>query len=206
MPKLWGRLSSINVQKATWCLDEIGAPYERVDAGGAFGIVDTPAYRAMNPNGLVPVLDDDGFVLWESNSIVRYLAAKHPETGLWPDDPRIRADADRWMDWQATRATPAMRDCFWQLVRAPETARDPALIARSVAASAEVAAILDAHLAARAYVAGDAFTVGDIAVGAHAKRWLALPIERPRLPNLDGWFRRLAERPGAAAVMALPLS
>lgn len=205
--KIWGRLSSINVQKAVWALDECRLRYERLDAGGAFGIVNSPEYRRMNPNGLVPVLEeDDGFTLWESNAIIRYLAGRHPEAGLLPADPRVRADADRWMDWQCTAATPALRDVFWQLVRMKPEERVPATIARSVEASAAAAHILDARLADRPYVAGDVFTMGDIPVGCHVKRWLALPIERPPLPNLERWFARIAERPGAAAVMAVPLS
>lgn len=206
MLKLWGRTSSINVQKALWCLDELGLAYERAEAGGAFGIVDTPAYRALNPNRLVPVLEDDGFVLWESNAIVRYLAGQRPAAGILPAEARMRADADRWMDWQATTATPAMRDVFWQLVRTKPEARDPGAIATSTAASERVARILDERLADRPYLAGDAFSMADIACGAHAKRWLALPIARPALPHLEAWFGRLAARPGARQVMAVPLS
>lgn len=206
MIKVWGRLSSINVQKVVWALDELGMAYERVDAGGAFGIVRTPEYLAMNPNGLIPTIEDGGFVLWESNAIVRYLAAKVPEGGLMPADLRTRADADRWMDWQATTATPAMRDVFWQLIRTEPKARDQAAIERSVAASAAAARILDARLADRPYVAGNAFTMGDIAAGAHAHRWLSLPIARPDLPNLAAWHERLRVRPGARQVFAEPLT
>ncbi len=204
MMTLWGRISSINVQKAVWCLDEIGLDYRRVDIGGPFGT--TPEYRRLNPNILVPTLDDDGFVLWESNAIVRYLAAKHPGAGLFPADPRVRADADRWMDWQATAATPAMRDAFWQLVRTKPEARDAALLARSVEASAAAAAILDDRLRDRAYVAGNAFTMGDIPVACHAHRWFALPIERPSLPYLEDWYGRVRARPGGRAVVTLSLS
>lgn len=205
--KLWGRVSSVNVQKVVWALDEIGVPYARVDAGGAFGTVDTPEYRRMNPNGLIPVLEEaDGFTLWESNAIVRYLAGQHPASGLLPADPRVRADADRWMDWQCTAATPAMRDVFWQLVRTPPEQRDAGVVARSTEASAAAAHILDARLADRPYVAGDSFSMADIPVGCHVKRWLALPIERPRLAHLEAWFARLRQRPGAQAVMAIPLS
>ncbi len=206
MLKLWGRLSSINVQKAVWCLDELGLAYERVDAGGAFGITTTPEYRRMNPNGLVPTLEDDDFVLWESNAIVRYLAAKHPEGGLLPADLRVRADADRWMEWQATTGTPAMRDVFWHLIRTSPELRDAALIRQSVEASAAVARILDARLADRPYVAGDAFSVADISVGAHGHRWLNLPIERPALPHLQAWYERLRSRPGAQQVLTLPVT
>lgn len=204
--RLLGRLSSINVQKVAWCLDEIGLDYAREEAGGAFGVVNTPAYRALNPNGLVPTLVDGDVVLWESNAIVRYLAAKHPESGLWPVDPAIRADADRWMDWQATNATPALRDAFWQLVRVAPGDRDPALIATSVADSATKARLLDSVLQDRPYVAGDRFTMGDIPVGCHVHRWLAMPIDRPDLPALAAWYGRLRARPGSRSVFGLPLS
>ena len=123
MLRIWGRLSSVNVQKVVWCADELGLAYERIDAGGAFGLTRTPEYLAMNPNSLVPVLDDDGFVLYESNAIVRYLAARHSRGTLWPEDLAKRADADRWMDWQTNTYQPAMRDIFWQLVRTPADKR-----------------------------------------------------------------------------------
>lgn len=206
MLKLWGRLNSINVQKVVWCLDELGLPFERVDAGGPHGVVDDPAYRALNPNGLVPTLEEDGLVLWESNAIVRHLAASHSGSALWPGDPRIRADADRWMDWQATTATPAMRDVFWQMIRISPEARDGAIVARSTAASEEMAAILDRTLADRPYMAGDAFTAADIAVGAHVHRWLRMPVERAARPHVESWHERLAARPGSQRVFAVPLT
>ena len=203
--KLWGRLTSINVQKVVWALEELGVPYERVDAGGPFGIVDTPEYRRLNPNGLVPTLEDDGFVLWESNAIVRYLAAQHPDGGLWPQDPKVRADADRWMDWQIS-FTSAMRDAFWQLLRTPPESRDPTLIARSREASERFAAILDRHLAQRAYVAGEAFTMGDVAVGCAAHRWLNLPCEHEERPQVQRWLDRLYARPATARVLVTPIT
>ena len=165
MLRVWGRLTSVNVQKVVWTAGELGLAFERREAGGAHGVVDTPEYRRMNPNGLVPVIEDDGFVLWESNAIVRYLAATHGAGTLWPDDARRRADVDRWMEWQSTTFTPAMRDAFLQTVRTPAEKRDPAVIEASRAASEKAAAILDAHLAGRAFVAGDAFSMeaGEIA-------------------------------------------
>nr|WP_246736225.1 glutathione S-transferase family protein [Enterovirga sp. DB1703] len=204
--KVWGRLSSINVQKVVWCLDEIGLPYERMEAGGEFGLVNTPDYRAMNPNGLVPTIEEDGFVLWESNAIVRYLAAKHPRTGLWPEDLRIRADADRWMDWQATTATPALRDAFWGLIRTPPEKRDEALIRRSVGKTDENMGILDRWLANRPYLAGDVFTAGDVAVGCFVHRWLNMPVERSAMPHVEAWHGRLKARPGARQILSLPVS
>jgi glutathione S-transferase len=206
MPKLWGRLSSVNVQKAVWALEELGLAYQRIDAGGAFGVNNTPDYLRMNPTGLVPTLEEDAFVLWESNAIVRYLAAEYGPGTLWPENLRVRAEADRWMDWQATAFTPALRDAFWQLIRTPEDKRDAAVIARSLAASERNAAILDAHLAGRAYVAGEAFTMGDIAAGAIAHRWMNMPITREPRPNMERWYAELMRRPAAQSALIVPIT
>ena len=206
MLKLWGRLSSINVQKPVWCLDEIGVPYERVDAGGQHGVVNTPEYRAMNPNSLIPTLEDDGFVLWESNAIVRYLVAKHPQAGLWPEDLRIRADADRWMDWQGSTATPALRDSFWGLIRTPPEQRDEAAIRTSIERTDENMGVLESCLANRPYLAGDAFTAGDICVGCYVHRVLNMPMEVSSRPNVEAWYARLKSRPGAEQILSLPVT
>lgn len=206
MPVIWGRNNSLNVQKVLWCCDEMGVEYERIDAGGAFGIVDTPAYRKLNPNGLVPTLVDDGFVLWESNAIIRYLAAKHGARSLWPDDLQRRADADRWMDWKVSTFWPAMRVLFLGLVRTPEEKRDAKAIEESRLKTADVLAIVDAHLASRAYLAGDTFTLGDIPLGCGIWRWMALPIERPQLPHVARWFEALQQRPAYQKLVMLPLS
>lgn len=206
MLKLWGRLSSINVQKPVWCMDEIGVAYERIEAGGPFGLVDTPEYRAMNPNGLIPTLDEGGFVLWESNAVVRYLAAKHPKAKLWPDDLRVRADADRWMDWQGATATAALRDAFWGLVRTPPDKRDEAVIRRSVEKTDANMAILDRCLAGRPYLAGDAFTAGDISVGCYVHRVLNMPMAVEKRPNVESWYASLKARPGARQILHLPVT
>lgn len=205
MLKLWGRTSSINVQKVVWALEEFGVAYDRVDAGGAYGIVDTPDYRRLNPNGLVPTIEDDGFVLWESNAIVRYLAAKYPQGGLWPADLRLRADADRWMDWQIAMTT-AMRDAFWQAVRTTPAQRDASLLQRSIAATEPFAAILDRHLAARQFLTGETFTIGDIAVGCAGHRWMNLPLHREARPNVERWLDRLYGRPAAQTVLVAPIT
>jgi len=204
---IWGRDNSVNVQKPLWCLEELGLPYERRDAGGAFGVVDTPEYRKLNPNGLVPtIVEDDGFVLWESNAIVRYLAAKHAPGTLWPTDLRVRAEADRWMDWQNMVYWPAIRPLFWNLVRTPAADRDPAAMEASRLQTIQITQMLEAHLADRAYVAGDAFTMGDIPIGCGVWRWFALPIERPGFPHVQRWFDRLAQRPAFVKAVMQPLS
>jgi glutathione S-transferase len=194
MLRIWGRTNSVNVKKALWCAEELGLKYERIDAGMQFGVVNTPEYRRMNPMGRVPTIDDDGFVLWESHSIVRYLSAKHSAGNLWPTDLRLRASAERWMDW-AFALQAAMRDVFWGLIRTPPEKRDPKAIEAGCKQSAELAAMLDASLADRPYVAGASFTMGDIPIGCEVQRWMRVPIERPPLPHLEAWFKRLRERP-----------
>ena len=205
MLRIWGRISSVNVQKVVWCADELALEYERRDVGGKFGGNDTPEYLAMNPNGLVPVIEDEGFVLYESNAIVRYLAAKAGPP-LWPADPRHRADVDRWMEWQSTGYTPAMWGAFWHLVRTPPEKRDPALIESSRVKSEKLSAILDAHLRGRAFIAGDPFTAADIVIGCAAHRWLNMPLEREPRPELERWYAALKARPGSRQVVSTPVT
>ena len=199
MLRIWGRLSSVNVQKVVWCADELGLDYERRDAGGKFGVNDTPEYLAMNPNGLVPVIEDGGFVLYESNAIVRYLAAR-ASSGLFPSDLRKRADVDRWMEWQSTNYTPAMGPAFWQLVRTPADKRDAAAVEASRAKSEKLTGVLDAHLAGRAYLSGDAFTAADLVVACAAHRWLHLPLQREPRPHVERWYAQLKARPASRQV------
>ncbi len=201
MLTIHGRANSINVQKALWAAEECGLAYARTDVGGAFGGNDQDWYRAMNPNGVVPTIVDDGYVLWESNAIVRYLAARYSAGGLWPAEPQARGEADRWMDWQQTTVQVGMTPLFWGLIRTAEDKRDLAAIERARVATAAVWQRLDAHLAGRDYVGGDAFTMGDIPAGAMAYRWLNLPFRRddlPAMPHLQAWYERLAARPGYA--------
>jgi glutathione S-transferase len=198
MLKIYGRVNSINVQKALWAADECGLAYERVDVGGAFGGNDQPWYRAMNPNGVVPTIDDGGYTLWESNSVVRYFAATHAAGTLWPADPRVRGDAERWMDWQLSTIQGGMTTLFWGWIRTPPEKRDLEAMEKARVATADLWCRLDGHLANRAYVTGGHFTMGDIPVGAMAYRWFNLPFERaglPATPHLRAWYERLATRP-----------
>lgn len=206
MLRIWGRNNSVNVQKALWCCEELGLAHERLDAGGEFGVVNTPQYRNLNPNGLVPTIEDDGFVLWESNAIVRYLAAKHGAGKLWPQDLNIRAEADKWMDWQNTTFWPSFRPLFWNLVRTPVDQRDAQAMEESRLRTIEILGYLDAHLKSRSHVAGESFTMGDIPMGCAIWRWMELPIERPKLPNLRRWFDTLATRPAYRKTVMLPLT
>jgi glutathione S-transferase len=204
--RIWGRPNSINVQKVLWACGELGLPFERIDAGGAFGIVKSPGYMAMNPMSVVPVIEDDGFVLWESNAITRYLAAKHGAGTLWPTDLGVRADADRWMDWQCTEYSPRMRLAFWNLVRTPKEKQDASAIEESRAGSEAMTAILDAALTGRRFIAGDTFTMGDIPIGVAVHRWLGLPVKRERRPAVEAYYARIMARPAAAKVLAGPIT
>jgi glutathione S-transferase len=203
---IWGNADSINVQKVLWCCEEMRVPYERIDAGRHFGVVDTPRFRQLNPNGLVPTIDDDGFVVWESNAIVRYLVAKHAPGTLWPMDPKARADADRWMDWANSTLWPTMVPLFRALMRTPVAERDLVAVEAARQESLAELAILDAHLATTEHVGGATLTMGDIAVGCGVWRWMALPIQRPPLPHLKRWFDMLAARDAYRKVVMLPLT
>lgn len=206
MRRLWGRANSVNVQKALWGLDEAGLAYERIEAGGAHGVVSDPTYRALNPNGLVPLLEEDGFALWESNAILRYLADGAAGALRLPEDRRERAQVQQWLDWQATSFTPAMRDAFLQLYRATPGNRDHALIAASIRDSETLAAILDRHLEGRDWVVGTRFSIADIALGCAVHRWFALPTERVERSAMRRWYATLARRPAAMRVFAEPIS
>ncbi len=235
MLKIWGRLSSINVRKVVWAAQEVGVPFERTDAGAAFGIVQTPSYLALNPNALVPLIQDGDFTLWESNVIVRYLCARHgaptltasrvslpPEgsvpglgrpgaaahgaTTLYPQTLPERFNAERWMDWQQTTLNPAGRDAFIQLIRTAPAQRQADLIARSNRDTEALLAMLDAHLSAQAFMAGTQFTMADIPIGCEVHRWFGLPQARLAHPHVERWYQSLYERPASKGVLDLTLS
>ncbi|MCB9946609.1 MAG: glutathione S-transferase family protein [Rhodospirillaceae bacterium] len=195
MLKIHGRNNSSNVQKVLWTCAEMALPFERIDVGGAFGGNREPAYLALNPNGLVPVIEDDGVVLWESNTIIRYLAARYGDGSLLPGDPAGRGRVEQWMDWSATTLGPAMAPLFFGLIRTPPDQRDHAAMDKSRTQTAATLAILDAELARRPFVAGDHLTLADMPAGIIAYRWYAFDIEHPDLPNLAAWYARLTERP-----------
>ncbi|MBW8268972.1 glutathione S-transferase family protein [Caldovatus aquaticus] len=204
MLTVWGRRNSINVIKVLWGLTELGLPCERIDAGMAFGRVNDPDYRALNPNGRVPTLVDGDYVLWESNAILRYLCMRHGGAkglALYPADPGARASVDRWLDWQLSTLSPAERGLFWGMVRTPPEKRDMAQVRAAMQAAAECWAILEAQLARHGgpYVEGAAFTLADIALGAYARRWFGEEVRiegMPEFPALRAWYERLGEHEG----------
>ncbi len=195
MIKVWGRNTSSNVQKVMWAIAEIGLPHERIDIGGAFGKNNEAEYLAKNPNGLVPTLEEeDGFLLWESNSIVRYLAAKHKAGVLEPADLRSRALASKWMDWQLSVCGPAITPVFWGLIRTPPEKRNHAAIEEGKKKSTIAFGMMDAQLGKTAYLAGDAFSYGDIPVGIMAYRYRQLVPDRPPLRNFERWYAAISAR------------
>lgn len=203
MLKIWGRKNSSNVRKVLWCAQELELPYEAIDAGGAFGLVDEPHYRAMNPNGRIPVIEDDGLVLWESNAIVRYLAARYaPDSDWYPADPVVRARADKWMDWTSTSLAEPFRHLFWGILRTPPEQQDWVAINAAHKACAQLLSIADQTLAQQNWLSGQAPGMGDIPLGSFIYAWFEMPIERPEMRHLRDWYERLQERPAyQAAVM-----
>ena len=202
MLTIWGRVNSLNVQKVMWAVDELGLAHVRIDAGMQFGKNREPWYLKMNPNGLVPTVEDEGFVLWESHAIVRYLYAKYGPAQTHEQ----RADADRWMEWFGSTLSRDLGPAFMGLIRTPPEKRDLAAIEASRKASSEDLRLLEAHLAGRAYVCGSEFTLGDIPVGTGVHRWSNLPMERPDYPNVAAWYKRLCERPAYRKNVMIPLS
>ena len=197
--KILGRISSINVRKVLWACDELGLDYTREDWGTGFADVNDPAFLVLNPNAQVPVLIDKDVTLWESNTILRYLANAHGGEALYPHEAVARARVDQWLDWQASDLNPAWSYAFLALARGSEAHNIPVMVERSIARWTQLMQVLDGHIAARAYVAGEAFSLADIAVGLSVTRWLATPFAKPDLPAVTAYHIRLSQRPPFAA-------
>jgi glutathione S-transferase len=210
--KIWGRKDGSNVIKVMWCIGELGIPHERIDWGGPFGGNDDPAYLAKNPNGRLPTLEeDDGFTLWESGAVLRYLCAVHGRGGLWPEDPRERATADRWMDWSSLYLAPFNAALLDYHFRLSPPQRDRSVMEAAVAAADRRYAVLDAHLANRSFLNGEHLSMADFPAGTLTHRWMSWVPDRPSHPNVEAWYRRLCERPAyqehvVAATKSLPAS
>ncbi len=195
MLRIWGRKNSSNVQKVMWAIGELALDHEHIDMGLEFGSNRTPEYLALNPNGLVPTLKDGDFVLWDSNSIVRYLAGRYGAGTLEPADPKMRALANQWMDWQLSVFLPAHEPLFFGMVRTPPEKRDHAAIAQSKARTIAAAKIFDAELGRHAYTVGDSFSMADIPMGIRIYRFRQLVPERPPLRNIERWYAMIEKRP-----------
>jgi glutathione S-transferase len=207
MLTIWGRPSSFNTQKVLWLADELRLAYQHIPAGGSFGGLDSAKFLAMNPHGRVPVIDDDGTVVWESHAILRYLAARYGGTAFWRADPRERALVDAWMDWSQTRLqSDFLNGVFWGFYRTPDHQRNWPAIRKNITHCAQNFELLDRALADRPYLCGDAISLADIPAGATLYRYFELDIERPQVGNVEGWYHRLKERPAYRARVMLPFS
>ena len=196
MLKIWGRDTSSNVQKVVWTCAELGIPFERVDWGGPFGGNKDPRYLALNPNGLVPTVEDGDLVIWESNTIIRYLCAKHSGERLHPKDPAERSHVERWMDWQLSAMTPPMAAMLLGYYRTPAEKRDATALEAARLRSIDYWRMVEDQLARGLYLAGNGLTLADVCVGIWAHRWHHYPIERPSLPRLKAWCDRLSQSAG----------
>lgn len=206
MLKIWGRRNSSNVRKVLWCAEEIGLPYESIEVGGAFGGTQSAEYLAMNPNGLVPVIEDHGLPVWESNAIVRYLSARYALDVLYPADPIVRARSEQWMDWTTSSFAVAFRDLFWGVVRTAPADRDEVRIAAALLRCSELLSLADAELATQPWLSGEHFAMGDIPLGAFIYAWFEMPIQCPELPHLAAWYARLQQRPAYRKCVMTPLT
>jgi glutathione S-transferase len=206
--KLWGRISSVNVRKVMWTAQYLKLPIERVDAGGKFGLLDTPEYRRMNPNAMIPVLQDGDFTLWESNVIVRYLCAKHSfgHLALYPQDIRASFDAERWMDWQQSELNRATGPAFVQWFRTEPEQRNTAIIEDSTRKTERWLAILESHLQHHRYMAGDQLTMADIPILCEIHRWWALPQPRPSYPAIERWYAPLLAHEASKGVFDISMN
>jgi len=200
MLKILGRSSSINVRKVLWACAELDIEYDREDWGAGFKSTHSPEFLALNPNAMVPVIQDEDFVLWESNTIIRYLARAYRGEALYPAAPKIRAGIDRWIDWQGADLNPAWSYVFGALVRHNPEHPDPDRINAGTASWTGKMSILEGQLSATgAYVAGPAFTLADIPIGLSVNRWFSTPLHRPDFPSVSAYYARLSQRPAFMA-------
>jgi glutathione S-transferase len=206
MIKIWGRTDSSNVQKVLWCCGELDIEFERLDWGGKFGGNNDEAYREMNPNGLVPTIKDGNFILWESNSIMRYLNAKYGSGKLLPTSPEGMANANRWMDWQLSSFNATIVPLFWNLVRTPPEKRDAKAVESALEKTSKAWQTVEKELSENRFLAGEEFSLGDIPLGVWAYRWFSLPIERPDQPNVRRWYEQLKQRKAYQSYIMIPLS
>jgi glutathione S-transferase len=207
MLKIWGRRSSFNVQKVMWLVGELGLPHEHIPAGGSFGRLDEPEFRAMNPHGWVPVLQDGDLAVWESHAVLRYLAARYGKGRFWNDDPAARSLVDRWMDWSQTTLQPDfLMGVFWGYYRTPDAERDWPAINASIARCKAHITLLDKMLAAHSFLLGDDLSLADIPIGTSLYRYFELDIDHPNVPNVRTWYERLQQRPAYREHVMIPFT
>jgi glutathione S-transferase len=207
MLKIWGRSTSSNVQKVLWCCAELDLPFDRVDIGGPFGGNSDPEYLKLNPNGLVPTVKDGDLIMWESNTICRYLAStRSGGERIYPREPAARTYVERWMDWQLAVVGPPMGQLLFGLIRSAPESRDQAAIEAARRRALAAWTIVDDELTQKPYLAGDALSLAEIVLGTQIYRWFTFPIERPELANLRRWYDRMRERPGFKTHIEVPIT
>ena len=205
MLRIWGRRTSFNVQKVMWLVGELGLPHEHIAAGGRFGRLNDADFRAMNPHGRIPLIDDDGQIVWESHTILRYIASRYGQGSFWSDDAGRRADYEAWMDWAQTALQPSfLNDIFWGFYRTPEAQRDWQIINRGIARCADHFRLLDGWLEGRAFMLGDAISLADITVGTTLFRYFNIDLARPSVPRVEAWYERLTARPAYREHVMIP--
>jgi glutathione S-transferase len=205
MLTVWGRRSSFNLQKVMWLVGELAIEHRHIEAGGQFGGLDAPEFRAMNPHGRVPVIDDNGTIVWESHAILRFLAARYGRGTFWSDDEATRSLSDRWMDWAETSLQPDfLNGVFWGFFRTPEAQRNWKAINARIERCARHFELLDRMLAGQAFMLGERLSLADIPVGTNLYRYFNLDIARPSVPNVEAWYRRLQERPAYRTHVMIP--
>jgi len=206
MVTVWGRANSTNVIKVLWLCEELNLEFDRKDVGGPFGGLQTPEFLELNPNGVIPVLEDNGAVVWESHSVLRFLAQKYGDDSFYPADSVARSHVERWLDWHISTLAPVLNPVFVAFYRTAPEARDQVALTATIEKLNSAMTRLDAHLAAQPFIAGAQFSIADVAFGNSVWRWSEFPIERPKLPHVESWQARLSERSGYRKYAALPLS
>lgn len=206
MLKIWGRPTSLNSIKVLWCLDELGLDYELELCGLGHSSLDDPAYLQLNPNQMIPTIADNGFILWESHAIVRYLVTKYGFNTLFPADPQARANADKWMEWMVQNIKYRLRAIFHDRYRPGSPAGGEKAAAQGLAEIGQWWDILNIHLSSCDFVAGESFTMGDIPLGCAVYRYREMVPERPKMPHLDAWYERLVARPAYQRHVMQPLA
>ena len=204
MLEIFGRKNSSNVIPVMWTVGELGLEHQRHNIGGSFGGDDSEAYARMNPNRLIPTINDDGFVLWESMAITRYLCRQYGMGSLWPEDPRQVALADQWMDWYKSSFAANLMPVFVNLVRTPKSEQNLELVQKCTAAAINYLGVLEQHLQGKDFIIGDSFSMGDIPLGAMMYKFYNLDIERPAFTNIEAWYARLCERPAFQTHAMIP--
>ncbi|MFV0295462.1 MAG: glutathione S-transferase family protein [Hyphomicrobiaceae bacterium] len=205
MLKVYGRKSSFNVQKVMWLVDELKVPHEHIERGGSFGGLETSDFLAMNPHGRVPVIDDNGVIVWESHAILRYLAARYGDGAFWSSDPAARARTDQWMDWSQTALQIAfLTGVFWGWYRTPEAKRDMTAVNAAIAKTDACFKLLDRHLEGRTFMQGNQLSLADIPIGTNFYRYFNLGLPRPDIPNVERMFQHLLERPAYQDHVCIP--